>query len=115
MLVALHAPSLVQVLLIRASQARESARSCQGPCLRSPGARATFHPRRKGSYTLPSHQSQPTPCGLEPMLSTEELGGPLANDDAGSHGVAGGYPWQDRAIGHPQVGDAIDVQLAIHH
>src|SRR5258708_19361714 len=49
------------------------------------------------------------------MLRPQDLGATLANDDAGSHGVAGGHPWHDRAIRHTKVADSIDVQMAIHH
>jgi hypothetical protein len=49
------------------------------------------------------------------MLRPQDLGDTLANDDAGSHGVAGGHPWHDRAIRHTKVADSIDVQMAIHH
>jgi len=52
---------------------------------------------------------------LQPILRSQDLGGPLANDDAGSLRIAGGHPWQDRAIRHPKVADAIDVQMVIHH
>jgi hypothetical protein len=43
------------------------------------------------------------------MLGPQYLGGALADDDAGGHGVAGGHRWQARAIRDPQVADAIDV------
>ena len=87
---------LGQVLIRHASHACESAL----PCCKAPvGVHQEQAPqatRSKGAcppFCL-TEASRP-PCGLQSMLRREDLGGSLANEDAGSHGVAGGHPWQD--------------------
>jgi hypothetical protein len=42
------------------------------------------------------------------------FGGTLADDDAGSHGVAGGHAWHDRAVCNAKVFDPIDLKLTVY-
>src|SRR5262245_61420350 len=53
--------------------------------------------------------------GSYSVYGPENLSGALANDDAGSHGVAGGHAWHDGAVRNTKVVDAIDFQRAINH
>src|ERR1700694_4384032 len=51
----------------------------------------------------------------ECVLGLEDVCGAFADDDAGGHGVAGGYPGHDRPVGDAKVFESIDVELAVHH
>jgi hypothetical protein len=51
----------------------------------------------------------------EPALPLQKFRRPLADDHAGSHGVAGRHPRQDRAVGDAQTVDAVHPQLSIDH
>jgi hypothetical protein len=44
------------------------------------------------------------------VLSPQDLCGALVDDDAGSHGVAGGHAWHDGPIRDAKVFDPIDLK-----
>src|SRR5271155_5349730 len=47
------------------------------------------------------------------VLGREDVCGAFADDDAGGHGVAGGYPGHDRPVGDAKGFYSIDFQLAV--
>jgi hypothetical protein len=49
------------------------------------------------------------------MVGSEYFPGALADDDAGSHGVAGGDTWHDRPIRDTKSFDSINFKIAINH
>ena len=49
------------------------------------------------------------------MVGFQYFSGALADDDAGSHGVAGRYARHDGCIGNTQTCDSIDFKIAINH
>src|SRR5258708_15080865 len=49
------------------------------------------------------------------MISSQYFSGALADNDAGSHGVAGCYPRHDGSIGNTQVFDSVDFEIGINH
>jgi hypothetical protein len=49
------------------------------------------------------------------MFQPQDLCGTLANDDAGSHRVAGCHAWHDGPIRDTKVCDTIDFEFAINH
>src|ERR1700694_6328281 len=51
---------------------------------------------------------------LEPVLIPQGFCGTLADDDAGSHGIAGGHARHDRAVCDAKVFDSIDLKLAVY-
>src|SRR5262245_47040826 len=53
--------------------------------------------------------------GSYAVLGPENLSSALVNDDAGSHGVAGGHTRHDGTVCYAKVIDSIDFQVAINH
>src|SRR5258708_28303806 len=54
--------------------------------------------------------------GCSQLVSVPQgFSGTLADDDAGSHGVAGRHARHDRAIGDAKVFDSIDLELGVYH
>src|SRR6266436_7336743 len=51
---------------------------------------------------------------LKLMLSPQNLCGAFADNDAGSHGVAGRHARHDRSIGNTQVFDSIDLEVGVY-
>jgi hypothetical protein len=49
------------------------------------------------------------------MVGFQYFSGALADDDAGSHGVAGRYARHDGCIGNTQTCDSIDFKIATNH
>jgi hypothetical protein len=48
------------------------------------------------------------------VLVPQGIGRTLADDDAGSHGIAGGHARHDRAVGNAKVFDPIDLKLNVY-
>src|SRR5260221_13451393 len=48
------------------------------------------------------------------MISSQYFSGALADNDAGSHGVAGGHARHDGSIGNTQVFDSIDFEVGVY-
>src|SRR6201999_1553821 len=51
----------------------------------------------------------------ECVLGLEDVCCAFADDDAGGHGVAGGYPGHDRPVGDAKAFYPIDFQAAVDH
>src|SRR5260221_10709034 len=51
---------------------------------------------------------------FQPVLVPQGFRGTLADDDAGSHGVAGRHARHDRAIRDAKVFDSIDLKLGVY-
>jgi hypothetical protein len=49
------------------------------------------------------------------MIGLQYFSGALADDDAGSHGVAGRHARHDRSIGNAQVFDSTDLEVGVNH
>src|ERR1700722_8319995 len=49
-----------------------------------------------------------------PVLVPQGFRGTLADDDAGSHGIAGGHARHDRAVCNAKVFDPIDLKLTVY-
>jgi hypothetical protein len=49
------------------------------------------------------------------MFRPQNICGTLADDDAGSHRVAGCHAWHDRPICNTKVFESIDFKAAINH
>jgi hypothetical protein len=49
------------------------------------------------------------------MVAPQYLSSALADDDARSHGVAGGHTRQDGTIGDSEIFDSIDLKFGVDH
>src|SRR6476659_3116684 len=54
------------------------------------------------------------PDSRQLVCGAQYLARPLAYDDAGSHGIAGGHAWHDGPIRDTKIFDSIDLKAGIH-
>src|ERR1700730_1809864 len=48
------------------------------------------------------------------MIGSEYFYGAFADNDAGSHGIAGRHSWHNRGVGNTQVFDSIDLEVGVY-
>jgi hypothetical protein len=49
------------------------------------------------------------------VVTPQDFSGTFADDDSGSHGVAGGHTRHDGAIGDSKILDSIDLKFGVHN